>query len=195
MLFPRLIRRLPLYLSLLVLTQCSKCKQDDPAPRDPASQLPPATQTGANTFGCLLNGQPWIPSGTLNVPNFFVLYDPTYQNGNLDVRTYRVFGSANNNQYLSFGGDGVNKTGKYTVTASVYPPVPGSYTVFFSDNSKTGSCNFYNLLPSTTSVTGYFILTRLDKQQGIVSGTFEFTLAQLGCETIKITDGRFDYKF
>ena len=182
---------------MLLLTQCSKCKRDDPAPqppKDPTSLLPPETQTGAGTFGCLLNGQPWTPSGTLNVPNFFIVYDPTFQNGTLDVRTYRVFGDANNRQYFSFGGDAVNKTGKYTVTAPVFPPVPGSSTIYFSDNSKSAPCNFYNLLPGTTSTTGYFILTRLDKQQGIVSGTFEFTLAQPGCDTIKVTQGRFDYK-
>ena len=50
------------------------------------------------------------------------------------------------------------------------------------------------MLPGTTSVTGYVDLTRLDNQQGIVSGTFAFTLAQPGCDTIKITNGRFDYK-
>jgi len=189
-----MFRKLPLYLSLLLLTQCSKCK-NNPAPADPAAQLPPATQTGAGTFGCLLNGQPWTPSGTLNVPNFFVLYDPTFQNGTLDVRAYRLFGNAPNRQYFSFGGDGVNKTGKYTVTSSVFPPVLGTSTAYFSDDSKTAPCNFYNLLPGTTSVSGYFSLSRLDKQQGIVSGTFALTLAQPGCDTLKITNGRFDYKF
>ena len=188
-----MFRKPSLYLPLLLLTQCSKCK-NNPAPADPAALLPPATQTGAGTFGCLLNGRPWLPSGTLNVPNFFVLYDPTFQNGTLDVRTYRLFGNANNRQYFSFGGDGVNKTGKYAVTSSVFPPVLGNGTTYFSDNSKMAPCNFYNLLPGTTSVTGYFILSRLDKQQGIVSGTFAFTLAQPGCDTLKITNGRFDYK-
>ena len=45
------IIRLPLYLSLALLTQCSKCK-NDPTPAKPEDQLPPATQTGAGTFGC-----------------------------------------------------------------------------------------------------------------------------------------------
>lgn len=60
-------RRLPLYLALVLLTQCSECK-NDPTPRDPADQLPPATQTGANTFGCLVNGQPYTPSGSNSTP-------------------------------------------------------------------------------------------------------------------------------
>jgi len=35
------------------------CKKDDPAP-NPPPELPPATQTGANTFGCYVNGKPFI---------------------------------------------------------------------------------------------------------------------------------------
>ncbi len=37
---------------------------------------------------------------------------------------------------------------------------------------------------------GEVIITRLDR---IVSGTFNFSLAQTGCDTLKITQGRFDY--
>ena len=42
------MNKLLLYSALLLLTQCSKCK-NDPAPEPPASplsQLPPETQTG-----------------------------------------------------------------------------------------------------------------------------------------------------
>ena len=45
-----MFRKLSLYLSLLLFTQRSKCK-NNPAPADPAVLLPPATQTGAGTFG------------------------------------------------------------------------------------------------------------------------------------------------
>ena len=34
----------------------------------------------------------------------------------------------------------------------------------------------------------------LDLSAGIISGTFAFTLAQPGCDTIKVTQGRFDKK-
>lgn len=32
----------------------------------PIDQLPEATQTGENTFGCLLNGEAFLPSGGVN---------------------------------------------------------------------------------------------------------------------------------
>ena len=46
---------LPLLAALLGLSQCTK--------DDPEAGLPSATQTGANTFGCLVNGQVWTPKG------------------------------------------------------------------------------------------------------------------------------------
>jgi len=41
---------------------------------------------------------------------------------------------------------------------------------------------------------GQLTLTRLDEQAGIIAGTFEFTIAKPGCDTIRVTDGRFDKK-
>ena len=58
-----MLRKLPLYLAQLTLTQCSKCKRDDPQPqppKDPLSLLPPETQTGTGTFACLVNGKAFI---------------------------------------------------------------------------------------------------------------------------------------
>ncbi len=50
----------PLLLAaLLGLSQC-KHKNPDPTPQpppDPLAALPPETQTGAGTFGCLVNGK------------------------------------------------------------------------------------------------------------------------------------------
>ena len=189
-----MFRKRPLYLSLLLLTQCSKCK-NNPAPADPAALLPPATQTGAGTFGCLLNGQPWTPSGggALSMPNFYVIYDPTYKGGNLAVTAYRVLGSTTNRQYMGVGGDGINQVGTYPLVTFELNPTTPLRVASFSDGSKTSPCNEYLNNPGTKA-TGQLILTRLDKQQGIVSGTFEFTLSQPGCDPITVTNGRFDYK-
>ncbi|UOQ73224.1 hypothetical protein [Hymenobacter cellulosilyticus] len=58
----------PLLLAILPLLQC---KSDVTGPE---SQLPPATQNGANTFGCLVNGRPWTPRGNTGTSNYAVLY-------------------------------------------------------------------------------------------------------------------------
>ena len=185
--------RLPLYLALALLTQCSKCKQD-PTPAKPEDQLPPATQTGAGTFGCLLNGQPWTPSGFNGYPHFLVNYDPTYHGGSLNIRTYRYPTGAKQAQYIGFGGDQLNKPGTYTLTALGSPTPPGPYGAFFSDNNLSSPCDYYSVNQGAT-VKGQFTITRLDLSSGIISGTLECTLSQPGCDTIKITKGRFDGKF
>ncbi|MBQ0767738.1 MAG: hypothetical protein KBT58_00490, partial [Bizionia sp.] len=49
---------------LLIVSNCNK--NDDDQPTNPIDQLPPATQTGANTFGCLLDGEPFLPGNSQN---------------------------------------------------------------------------------------------------------------------------------
>lgn len=92
-----------LYAALLLLTQCSKCK-NDPTPADPASQLPPATQTGRNTFGCLVDGQAWTPNGNNGTSNFRLTYDPATAGGDLIIRTYRYDANSKRQYLLITGG-------------------------------------------------------------------------------------------
>ena len=51
---------------LLTITLIISCGNDDGQPTNPIDQLPAATQTGANTFGCLLDGEAFIPNGGIN---------------------------------------------------------------------------------------------------------------------------------
>ena len=91
---------LPLLAALLGLGQCTK--------DDPEASLPPATQTGANTFGCLVNGQVWTPKGNNGSSNYSVSYDPTYRKGTLNVGTYRYIGQgANDYQMVGFYAEAV----------------------------------------------------------------------------------------
>ncbi len=49
-------------------------------------------------------------------------------------------------------------------------------------------------LDATVIHNGRVVISMYDLQAGIVSGAFEFTLAKPGCESIFITNGRFDKK-
>jgi hypothetical protein len=51
---------LVLFCSFLLLS--ASCKKEKSNPID---NLPPATQTGANTFGCLVNGEAFLPKGSV----------------------------------------------------------------------------------------------------------------------------------
>ncbi|MCC3153265.1 hypothetical protein Q3A66_04210 [Hymenobacter sp. BT770] len=180
-------RSLPLYLSLLLLTQCSKCK-NDPRPLDPAAQLPPATQTGAGTFGCLVNGQPYTPQGRVGLgPNFDVSYDPGFNGGDLVVRTYRVL--AGEKKALAFNAINITSPGSYP-----FGPRQGEAKGSFDDDNRALPCNEFEASRSGTFSKGTLTITRLNLQTGIISGTFDYTLAKPGCDTIKVTQGRFDDK-
>ncbi len=62
-----LILKFSILLLLLACCTAVSCdKNDDDSPRDPISQLPPATQVGANTFGALLDGEPFRPGSVIN---------------------------------------------------------------------------------------------------------------------------------
>ncbi|WP_201977508.1 DUF6252 family protein [Hymenobacter rubidus] len=175
-------RKLPVYLGLLLLTQCSKCKKDDPAPID---QLPPATQTGANTVGCLLNGQPWAPVGNGTSQSFQVNYDPTLSNGVFDLRAYKYNGGSNGDQYIVLFLNPFQSAGTYDLSNS-------SVTNVTFNNPQTGC--YYNSRDSGVYCRGQLIITLLDTKAHIIAGTFEFTLAKPGCDTLKFTQGRFDKK-
>jgi hypothetical protein len=74
----------------LLLVQCHK---NSPNPAKPEDQLPAATQTGAGTFGCLVNGQPWLPSGNSGIPNSVALYDQSINSptgAQVNIKAYRL---------------------------------------------------------------------------------------------------------
>ena len=55
-----------LIIILITALALSSCDKDDDKPKTELEKLPPATQIGANTFGCLLDGQAFLPSGGTN---------------------------------------------------------------------------------------------------------------------------------
>jgi hypothetical protein len=170
---------LGILLPLAVLLGLSQCNKKDVEPVD---QLPPATQTGANTLGCLVNGQAWTPQGNDGYSNYSVVYDPNPY-GVLDLTTYRYQQSPNNKQILILYARNLHALKSYDL-------VDPSITRVSWKDRLTG-CDFNSNAPDTYH-KGTLTITRLDVQAGIISGTFNFTLAKPGCDTVRVTQGRFD---
>lgn len=177
----------PTPLLLAALLGLSQCKKSDP---DPVSQLPPATQTGANTFGCLVNGQPWLPSGNNGTPNSVALYDPginTSGGAQVNIAAYRV-GSPDTYMNLYCGPITPLKS-TFTMGIPLNRPPLAEATGCY----EGGSVSFCN--SSLAYIKGQIVLTRMDEQAGIIAGTFWFTAVRIGSsDTLKVTQGRFDYK-
>jgi hypothetical protein len=169
---------------LLFCGSCHWFKKDDPTPLE---QLPPATQTGERTLGFLLNGQAWTPQGNNGTSNYIVSYDRTYYGGTFDLRAYR---------YPTKGND---KDQQYIILYMNNLSAPGTYHFENKEQTRVSfterktNCESSSR-DSSTYATGSLTITRLDMTKGIISGTFEFTLAKPGCDTVRVTDGRFDRK-
>ena len=163
------------------------CNNDD-KPEDPISQLPPATQIGANKIGCLVNGVPFTDSGLMN--NFYQLVDGEYFlgiNWEQDTSTTSKFGQIGMKRIEIVEGQ------TYILNKSGF--LNGDFT-------GAGGTFYTNIEPvngqfeTNESFTGKIHFTKFDKQNQIMSGTFEFQAQEIfSGETISITDGRFDLTF
>jgi len=174
------MRVLPTSLLLAALLGLSQCKKTDLA-----SKLPPATQTGANTFGCLVNGQPWTPQGNSGFSNYDLFYDSSYRYGTLAINTYRIFDKSTRQQYISISSDSLPQPGVYLIKST------GRQGCHFLDLQSP--CKYYSS-DKDTYCRGKLTITRLNRAAGVISGTFAFTLYKPNCDSVYITEGRFDHQ-
>ena len=176
-----------LILILFFLSACSCGRNSD----DNSTQntLPPATQTGANTIGCLVNGEVFLPhqnnptgpSATHchyqfvnNEWNFSLGYFNDKQN---PLRSIGIFGNGiklhSNIIYPLGKNNGIGN-------ASLY----GYY-------GKNGTPSFY----TDNISTGELKITKLDSINYIISGTFWFDAINSNGQKVQIRDGRFDMQY
>ncbi|OMP30416.1 hypothetical protein [Mangrovimonas sp. DI 80] len=152
-----------LFALFFALLSCNN--DDDNASQNPIDQLPPATQTGENTFGCLVNGEPMAIEGLLNMTAI-------YQGG-----------------FIQFGGGGI-----YMIVSD--PNVNTEYSLigearFTEDDDGPAMC-YYDF---ENTYEGFVKFSKIDQTNYIISGTFEFSTVTENCETVHITNGRFDMQY
>lgn len=161
-----------------------KKNKHSPPPDNP-SGLPNATQEGKNTIGFLLNGKPWTPKGFRGTGNLSIDYDPSYNQGIFSIVAYD-FSEPEAKQFIIGIRDSLNYLG-----APITLPLTRESLFSVSYNSP---CDYFNQSNEVSS-SGSLSITKLDKSNGVISGTFDATLSINGCETVQITEGRFDMKF
>lgn len=174
-----------LFLFSLILSCCDK--DDNPIPTNPIDQLPPATQTGANTFGCLLDGEIFKPGLTNNSYNcFYQLVDGEY--------FFSVSANYQKNGILKSLGLGTTKKSiAEGQTLTLIERIDGNASAsYFIGNNNTGVVEIYN----TSQInTGELKITKLDFTNNIVSGTFWYDVKDNQGVIHQIRDGRFDMQF
>ncbi|MFV0566696.1 MAG: hypothetical protein ACK5NB_12800 [Flavobacteriaceae bacterium] len=158
-------------LILLTLTLALSCCNKDDAPTNPIDQLPPETQTGANTFGFLVNGEPINITNTLQ-------QTAIYQQGLLQ---------------LGAGGIGIDISNPLSINIEynlVGNTLDGRARYQVDPNPQLGCHYEYE-----NTYQGNIKFTKIDTVNFIISGTFEFSTVTDNCENINITNGRFDLQY
>jgi len=152
----------------LLALQC-----EEETPLAPIDQLPPETRTGEYTFGCLVNGEAFVPESTRDITAI-------YQGG-----------------LLQMGFDAQLRSGKEGIAINLKEQIilENSYildTIWSKGIQYIGSTCIYEY---EDLVEGTVTITRFDDVNFIISGTFAFTTATKDCDTIRVTDGRFDIPY
>ena len=164
--------------SLLIGSSCRK-----PKPVDPVKLLPPETQTGANTFGCLIDGKVFKPKGdpfggpVIKAQYQFVNGKQGFGVSGRNSNTNQVIGIIGNNIRLSiatFELTTFNSEGKFS----------GGYTLESFDSYYTNDIN-----------KGQLVIKKFDSVNQIVSGTFWFDAKNANGKIVQVREGRFDLQY
>lgn len=160
------------------------CSNDDDSGCVGIDCLPLATTTGEGTFGCLVNGEPYVDnSGDFNA--FYQLVDGEYffsisaENTEVIPRNIRLSTNSlelveNNNYQLIEPIDG-----------NAYAAV-----IFYFEDLQA------NENTTNQEYSGSLSVTKLDLDNNIISGTFNFNIRDtITGKVYNLTNGRFDSFF
>jgi hypothetical protein len=167
-----------------------KCKKDETG----IEALPPTTQEGKNTFGCLVNGEAFTPKGSnLGGPVLSSYYQylnsPTAQGYFFNVSADME--EDNISKSISIGANNViiKQGSKYQLKN--YPNVDEVYARLIII-SNSGSINQYETI---NIYKGELLISKFDETKQIVSGTFWFDAVNKNGEKVEVREGRFDVKY
>jgi len=152
-------------LAVFMLCTSLKCKKD----KTGIDALPPITQEGKNTFGCLVNGEVLVPKGS----GFNIVQEVTK---NSDDYFIKIINNKRGSIILRLNAININT---YSITCI-------DYINFLSQ------CNYILCPPEQFMLK----LSKLDEANKIIAGEFSGTLPAIdNCGEVKITNGRFDLKY
>ena len=180
-----------LLLCAVLISMAASCDDDDLQPRpdetplEALDRLVPATQTGAGTFGCLVNGEVWIPevdgSSDVAADALVGISNPF----SLEITSIKEPISDNRSQILGIGSE--FSVGNFSNMIEISR---------FTDTNIEGNCRkiFIDITEKN-----YIQIENYDQENLIISGRFECTMREPDCPDtkIEITEGRFDliYRF
>ena len=181
-------------MMLVLLLTFFACKKSDPEPYTGPlpidyTVLPPATQTGAGTFGCLVDGEVWVPRvplGTVTYRDISALISE--KDGTGGGQCYLVDIDKKIDDWMSIT---IGNT-SFFEKEFCFPENIGLSVQFRHSNSQYYQSTYFNIDKNCITIT------RFDTLHNIISGTFNFTAYNDTInknDKIVISDGRFDLKY
>ncbi len=174
------------YLALVFFAfSCEKLPEPEPVTQEPV--MPPLTHTGANTFGCYIDGELFVANEGASVWSIPAV------SGSFDEGTKRLVlqGTRNNNDnlsdYMVILVNNIEEPGNYMFDIKFdhvkgYTQKSEESLVYYHDIGNKGSCT----------------ITHLDESNNIISGIFNMILVNPDYDnrsSIIVTDGRFDFRY
>lgn len=166
----------------LTLISCSKEEDCD----NPVDCLPPLTQAGANTAGCLVEGKVLLPSGQgLNSGSVLkAQYNKAVDNAdNLFTIAIRDLEGARKSIFIEMRGIQLSPNETYKLKESD----SGVYAAFLTENLTAYS--------TSNETIGEIFISHLDESKRIISGTFWFNGRNKQGEIVEVREGRFDVSY
>lgn len=172
---PSIMKKILSYSFLFLVFGCDFFGEE---PKTELEKLPPITQDGKYTFGCLVDEKAVQTRNSMLMRSecrkwgFYISCGITVDN--------KLWGEPFKDFYFEVV-DPIEVGVRYTLPSSMHK------TKFESHTTDT-SC-FYDY---DDTFYGHITFSRIDRVKYIISGTFEFSTVNASCDTVTVTDGRFD---
>jgi len=153
---------------------------EEPIAEEPPYELPPITQEGANTFGCLINGEVVLPYAR-PIDAIRASY-PLINRFDIIVLNQRVPRAKFNFRLID--STNIWEGQRFDFTKRDQVAFDFSYD----------ACQFVNANVGGQIVAGELFVSKYNIRPEFISGTFWFT-AVSDCDTVFVTEGRFDLPF
>lgn len=177
-----------LLLVLVATFAFSSCDRDGQifAGKD---QLPPETQTGANTVGCLVNGQVFLPKAEGINPEVNCFYQLVKGEYYFNMAIFDSRGSSSKAVVFQYRKIPLIVGNTYVLNNNIIDNVD------FAGGGGNYDINPSNRFFTNSLKTGELRITKLDQVNFIVSGTFWFDAINPTGEVVEIRQGRFDWRY
>jgi hypothetical protein len=168
------------------------CKKEGIKPtNNPLSELPPATQSGANTFGCFIDGNVLVSNKSTCT---YIQTTQLATNNYFNFTLIAVDSTSASKQTISFFTPGISML-KDNTTITLQTPA-NTIDRWYADYSNVITAGITMDYQTTFAPSnGSIFFSHVDTVNKVLSGTFAFKAVESDNEIISATSGRFDVRY